>query len=152
MVPILAFAVVFTLMVWLLLDPSSLKDSMQFAIPAEARSAPPRYPHFAVIVIFATGVGFFYELGRSGVLRKLHPANTLQFYLLVFAALFFAVNGVGACYWPVAFQRVYIPRLRHVRDVDLSPKTKKMLVMFGKCWGVLFLITCSYLVHVLNAA
>ena len=152
MVPILAFACVFALMIWVLLDPSSFLNAMQSAIPAEARSAPPRYPHFAVIVIFATGVGFFYELGRSGVLRTLHPTSTLQFYLLVFATLFFAVNGVGGCYWPVAFQRVYIPRLRHVRDADLSPKKKKMLVMFGKCWGVLFLITCSYLVHVLNAA
>ena len=123
---------------------------MRSVIPAEARPAPPRYPHFAVIVIFATGVGFFYELGRSGVLHPLHPEDTLQFYSLVFATFFFAVNGVGACYWPIAFQRVYNPRLRDVRDVDLSPKTRRILVVFGKCWGVLLLLTCSYLVHVLN--
>ena len=100
-------------------------------------------------MIFATGVGFFYELGRSGVLHPLHPADTLQFSSLVFATFFFAVNGVSACYWPIAFQRVYNPRLRHVRDVDLSPKTTRILVISGKCWGVLLLLTCSYFLHVL---
>lgn len=149
MVPILAFAFVFALMVWFLLDPSSLTNLMQSAIPAEAREVPPRYPHFAVVVIFATGVGFFYELGRSGVVHSLHPADSLQFYLLVFATFFFAVNGVSACYWPIAFQRVYNPRLRHLRDGDLSSKTTRVLVISGKCWGVLLLLTCSYFVHVL---
>src|SRR5579863_10460321 len=135
MVPIFAFAFVFALMVWLLLDPSSLKNVMQFAVPAEARDMPPRYPHFAVILIFATGVGFFYELGRSGVMRSLHHADGLQFYSLLFVTVFFAVNGVSACYWPIAFQRVVNARIRHVRDVDLSPKTMRILVISGKCWG-----------------
>jgi hypothetical protein len=149
MVPLIAFAFVLALMVWFLLDPSSLTNFMQSAIPAEAREVPPRYPHFAVIVIFATGVGFFYELDRSGVLHPLHLADSLQFYSLVFATFFFAVNGVSACYWPVAFQRVYNSRLRHVSDVDLSPKTTRILIISGKCWGVLLLLTCSYFVHVL---
>ena len=109
MVPLLAFAFVFVLMVWLLIDPSSLLNAMQSAIPAEARPAHPRYPHFAVIVIFAVGVGFFYELERIGVLHPLRQREALQFYSLVFATLFFAVNGVCACYWPITFQRVFIP-------------------------------------------
>jgi hypothetical protein len=151
-VPILAFVCVFALMVWFLLDPSSLLNLMQSAIPSGARDLPPRYPHFAVIVIFATGIGFFYELGRSGIVHSLHPADTLQFYLLVFAAFFLAVNAVGACYWPIAFQRIYNPRLRQVNEVDLSPKTRRILEIFGRCWGVLLLISCSYLVHILSTA
>jgi len=149
-VPILAFACVFALMVWFLLDPSSLMNLMQSAIPEETRNAPPRYPHFAVVVIFGTGTGFFYELGRLGVLRPFHPADALQFYSLVVATFFFALNGVSACYWPIAFQRVYIPRLRLVREADLSPKSGRILAIFGKCWGVLLLLTCSYFVHVLS--
>jgi hypothetical protein len=151
MVPILAFVCVFALMVWLLLDPSSLQNLMQSAVRADARQAPPRYPHFPVIVIFATGIGFFYELGRSGVLHSIRPPDTLQFYLLVVATLFFAVCGVGACYWPIAFQRVFNSRLRHTRDLDLPQNAVRALAISGKCWGVLMLVACSYFAHVLAA-
>jgi hypothetical protein len=149
MVPILAFGFVFALMVWFLLDPSSLTNLMQSAVPADARKVPPRYPHFAVIVIFATGVGFFYELMRSDVIRSPHPADAFQFYSLVFATFFFAANGVSACYWPIGFQRVYNSRLRHVRDGVLSCKTTRVLTISGRCMGVLLLLSCSYFVLVL---
>ena len=33
--------------------------------------------------------------------------------------------------------------------VDLSSKTTRVLVISGKCWGVLLLLTCSYFAHVL---
>ena len=150
MVPIFAFVCAFALMVWLLLDPSSLINLMQSAIKPEVREAPPRYPHFAVIMLFATGIGFFYELGRSGVLHPVRPANAFQLYSLALFIFFFAVNGVGACYWPIAFQRVYNRRLRSLRDADLLPKSRRILVISGKCWGVLSLLACAYFVQVLS--
>jgi hypothetical protein len=150
-VPFFAFGFVIALMVWLLLDPSSLLNLMQSAIPPEGRNAPARHPYFAVIVMFGSGVGFCYELRRSGVLQPLHPKDALQFYSLVLATIFFAINAVGACYWPIAFQRVYNPRLRHVSDHDLPPKTKRLIEMTGKGWGVLLILTCSYLVYTLNS-
>ena len=151
MVIFLVYGVVLALMIWLLLGPSSLLNAMRSSIPPEARPAPPRYPGFAVIVIFGTGVGFFYELRRSGVFHPFIPRDALQFYSLVFATIFFAVNAVGACWRPIAFQRVYNARLRHVRDADLSPKTKRLLETTGKCWGVLLILTCSFLVYTLNS-
>jgi hypothetical protein len=150
-VPFFAFGFVFALMVWLLLDPSSLLNLMQSAIPPEGRNAPPRYPYFAVIVIFGSGVGFFYELRRSGVLHLLHPKDALEFYSLVFATIFLAINAVGACFWPIAFQRVYNPRFRHVRENDLSPKRRGHIEITGKGWGVLLILACSYLVYALNS-
>jgi len=147
----LIFGIVLSLMIWLLLDPSSLLNLLRSSIQPEARSAPPRYPYFAMIVIFGTVVGVFYELRRSGILHPGYPNNAFQFYSLVFVTVFMGANAIGACYWPILFQRVYNPRLRHVRDDDLSPKAKRLLDVTGKCWGVLFILTFSYLVYTLNS-
>ena len=104
-----------------------------------------------MIVIFGIGVGIFYELRSSGILHPAYPNDGFQFYSLVFATLFIGANAVGACCWPIVFQRVYNPRLRHVRDDDLSPKAKRLLEVTGTCWGVLLILTCSYLVYTLNS-
>lgn len=58
----------------------------------------------------------------------------------------------NSCYWPISFQRCYIPQLRHVSEDALSDETKQKLAMSGKCWGVVFILLCSYLVYVTSAA
>lgn len=151
-VPILAFSCVLTLMIWFLLAPSSLLNLLQSAIPPEVRSAPPRYPHLSVIVIFATGVGFFYELESQGVIHSPRPPDVLQFWGLVVGACFFAANGIWACYWPVSFQRRYIPQLRRIRRDALTREAEQKLEVSGKCWGIAFLLLCSYLVHIIGVA
>lgn len=93
----------------------------------------------------------FYELRRSGVLHPFHPRDALQLYSLVVATIFVAINAAGACLWPIAFQRIYNRRFRHVRDSDLSPKAKRLIEMTGKGWGVLLVLACSYLVYTLNS-
>lgn len=150
LMPVLGFVFVLALMVWLLFDPTSLQNVMQRAIPPEARSAPPRYPHFAVIVIFAAGVGLFHLLGTGAAIHSPHFTGAFQFYSLLFAAFFLGANGVWACYWPISFQRIYIPKLRHVQEVDLPAKTKRIFVICGRSWGVLLLLASAYLVHILG--
>ena len=149
-VPILAFSSILALMIWLLLAPSSLLNLMQSAVPPEVRSDPPRYPFLAVIMIFAVGVGFFYMLESKGVIHSPRPSDALQFWGLVAGACFFAANGIWACYWPISFQRLYIPQLRRVRRDVLPERAERTLAVSGRCWGIAFLILCSYLVHIIG--
>ena len=151
-VPILAFGGVLALMIWLLLDPSSLVNAMQSAIPPEARSSPPRYPHLPVILIFAAGVGLFYTLEAKGVIHSPHSVDALQFCLSALGAFFFGANGVWACYWPISFQRRYIPQLRNIKPDTLSDEAKHTLAISGKCWGAAMILLCSYLVHLIGVA
>ena len=150
-IPVLAFIAVLALMVWLLLDPSSLLGLMRSAIPPEARPAPPRYPHFPVIVIFAIGVGLFHVLRSSTSIHVPQSRGAFELCSMVLAAAFLGANGIWACYWPISFQRVYIPQLRCVEELDLSPKAAHRLAILGKSWGVVFLLACSFVVYSLNA-
>src|SRR5258708_17600596 len=115
-IPVLAFIVVLALTVWLLLARSSLRNLMQSAIPREARPAPPRSPHFAVIAIFASGVGLLHVLSTSGAIHTPQPRDTFQFCSMVLASIFLGANGIWPCYWPISFQPVYLPQLRRVHQ------------------------------------
>src|SRR6266700_3969751 len=129
LIPASAFIGILALMIWLLLDPSSVRNVMQATLPPEARSAPPRYPHFAVIVIFVTGIGLFYFLEAKALIHSPRLADGLPLYSAAIAACFFGANAVWACYWPISFQRAYIPQLRRVQTGDLSREAKRTLAL-----------------------
>lgn len=148
----MTFCGVLALMIWFLLDPSSLLNLMQSSVPAEARTIPPRYPHFSVLVIFITGIGFFYMMEAGGVIHTHRPPDRLQFWLLGIAACFFGANGVWACYWPISFMRRCIPQLGRMQGSALSEEAERTFSTFGKCLGVVLILLCSYLVHVIGVA
>jgi hypothetical protein len=91
-------------------------------------------------------------LETTGVIHTQHSPDALQFWLLVIGACFFGANGIWACYWPISFQRRYIPQLRRLQRSALSKETERKLAVFGKCWGIVLILLCSYLVHIIGVA
>lgn len=103
-------------------------------------------------MIFVVGVGMSWMLEAEGLIHSPRPADALQFYLWVIGDLFFCANGVWACYWPLSFQRRYIPQLRSMQEDALSKGAKKRLVISGKCWGAALILVSSYLTHLIGVA
>jgi hypothetical protein len=146
MLLILVLGGLILLMIFFLVDPGAINDTMQFRIDPRIRSAPPRYPHFAVILIFLLGSALFYEADRGTV--ALHIGH-FEFITNCVAALFLALVGAFGCYFPLQFMRFFVRGLRDAPTSSLDNRASKLIEASGKVFGALFLLGSSFVTHLI---
>lgn len=146
MIFILVYSGILVLMISFLFAPASIRDAMLWSVPKEARPQPPRYPFFAVAMIFLLGIALFREIGSDWPAKVTGHLGVFQKYSGLFVLVLLMALGVTACFWPFRFMRMFIEQLRNVPQSSIDPKPMKIVVAVARGFGVFFLLASSYVV------
>jgi hypothetical protein len=147
MAGILAFVSVLAFLVWTLLAPSTLRDTMQRNIRREARTPEANLTRFATMVIFFVGIGLFYEIGQRWPAKVTPHLETFALWSSAGGAVFLLIAGAFACLRPMQLMRLFNRHLRGVPNDRIDPKSRRRIVMVAKAFGVMLLLASSCVVH-----